>query len=365
LTDGTELTYTKGVGFYNRIPRVGDFAYSDGSFDDELDTSKVCVGVVFKSDKLSDSKLLLRVYAAENVSYWSDDNTINSTDIPWGIYPGNDSNSIGQNVIDEINAAVGVGDICDIADLPNNGVLDLYYTDENGELKDTPYITVKSYQDDTTEDGYKVINARSVLNDFDGKSNTKSIVNWANSIISLYLDESYPKTLKELSNRMAALVKKKADEGATYPNNWKQVYYPAAYGCYLYEPSISGTATLNDQYKKGNWYLPSEGELARVYNFFGNSKGWNNGTDASIDYANEQPESEATTPIFANLLKRAKDKSAACPVAMMSQSAYYWASTEYHRYGAWIVLSRDGDTNGTGKCYILVVRAAVAFTFSL
>ena len=268
-------------------------------------------------------------------------------------------------MINEINAAVGVGDICDIDYLPNNGNLDLYYTDENGQLKSTNSITVKSYQDDMTEDGYKVINARSVLNDFDGKGNTKSIVDWANSIISLYLDESYPKTLKELSNRMAALVKKKADEGATYPGNWKQVYYPAAYGCYLYEPSISGTATLNEQYKKGNWYLPSEGELARVYNFFGNSRGWKNGTSASIDYANEQPESEATTPIFANLLKRAKDKSAACPVTMMSQSANYWASTELSRDSAWLVYSGDGSTFGSGKYGSLTVRAAVTFTFNL
>ena len=168
---------------------------------------------------------------------------------------------------------------------------------------------------------------------------------------------------------MAALVKKKADEGATYPNNWKQVYYPAAYGCYLYEPSISGTATLNDQYKKGNWYLPSEGELARVYNFFGNSRGWKNNTAASIDYANEQPESEATTPIFANLLKRAKDKSAACPVTMMSQNANYWASTESSRNHAWYVYSSDGYTVGLAygnlKCNSLTVRAAVAFTFNL
>ena len=164
---------------------------------------------------------------------------------------------------------------------------------------------------------------------------------------------------------MAELVKKKAAEGATYPNNWKQVYYPAAYGCYLYEPSISGTATLNDQYKKGNWYLPSEGELARVYNFFGNSRGWKNNTAASIDYANEQPESEATTPIFANLLKRAKDKSAACPVTMMSQSADYWASAEYGRFSAWSVNSVDGSTYGVIKSGSFTVRAAVAFTFNL
>ena len=84
------------------------------------------MGVVFKSDKLSDSKLLLRVYAAENVNYVSDDKTINSSGIPWGIYPvPGDSNylqyTLGQDVIDEIGTAVGVDDVCDIADLSNNG----------------------------------------------------------------------------------------------------------------------------------------------------------------------------------------------------------------------------------------------------
>ena len=143
------------------------------------------------------------------------------------------------------------------------------------------------------------------------------------------------------------------------------MYYPAAYGCYLYEPSISGTATLNEQYKKGNWYLPSEGELARVYNFFGNSRGWKNNTAASIDYANEQPESEATTPIFANLMKRAKDKSAACPVTMMSPSAFCWASAENSRGGAWLVHSGGGYAYGVSKCGSFTVRAAVAFTFNL
>lgn len=260
---------------------------------------------------------------------------------------------------------MGVGDICDIADLPNGYTRELYNTNKDGELKEDGIITTESYQDTTTEDGYKVLDPKSSLNEFDGKSNTDAIVRWANNVISLYLDEPYPKTLQELSNRMAALVKKKTDEGATYPDTWKQLYYPAAYGCHLYEPSVSGTSTLNEQYKKGNWYLPSEGELARVYNFFGNSRGWQKNTAASIDYANERPESEAVTPLFANLLKRAKDKSAVCPVAMMSQTAVYWASTEYSRYIAWYVYSNDGYTYGYNKYHSFTVRAAVAFTFSL
>lgn len=311
------------------------------------------------------------MYSAENVFYASDDKTIYSSSIPWGIYPATIDNpdllqhTVGQDVLNEINTAVGVGDICDIADLPNNKEKELYAPNADGELVQTDKITVASYQDNTTEDGYKVLSAKSALNDFDGKSNTKSIVRWANNVISLYLDESYPKTIEELSNRMAALVKKKTDEGATYPENWTQLYYPAAYGCYLYEPSVSGNATLDEQYKKGCWYLPSEGELVRIYNFFGNSRGWQDRTNASVDYANERPESEAATPLFANLLKRAKDKSAECPVAMMSQPANFLTSTEYSIGSAWGVFSGEGTTGAGSKYFNFIVRAAAAFTFNL
>lgn len=366
LADGTEVSCQYSVGFYNRIPKVGDFAYSDGSFDDELDTTKKCVGFVFKSDKISDNQVLLRVYAADNVLFVSDDGTLNQSSIQWGIYPTSSDMSlhIGSDAINEINTAVGCPDICDVTDLPNNSNRSLYETKEDGSVVETGYIKPSSYHDPDKNDGYKEIAAGSALNDFNGKKNTDAIVNWANNVIEKYLDEPYPRTMKELANAMAALVEKKTDDGVTYPIPWRQLYYPAAYGCYLYEPSVSDVV-LDAQYRQGNWYLPSEGELARVYNFFGNSKGWKDGGSVSVDYANESPGSEAVTPLFSNLLKRAKDKNAVCPIAMMLSSAFYWSSSEYSRHRAWYVHSGTGGTGYTSKYDSMYVRAAVAFTFNL
>ena len=50
---------------------------------------------------------------------------------------------------------------------------------------------------------------------------------------------------------------------------------------------------------------------------------------------------------------------------MMSKYAYYWASTEYSRTGAWYVGFYDGGTGDSNKYGSHSVRAAVAFTFNL
>lgn len=365
LTDGTTLTYQYSVGFYNRIPKVGDFAYADGSFDNELDTAKTCVGFVFKKDKISDKQVLLRVYAADNITYKSDDTVINTSTIPWGIYPESEdaSKTIGKDALNEINAATGATDICDIIDIQNNVNISLFEIQEDGSVVNTSKITKSSYQDPDKEDGYKVFAASSVLNDFRGKENTTAIVRWANNVIEKYLDEAYPKTAKELANAMSAIIKKKTDEGVTYPLVWIQLYYPAAYGCYLYEPTVGHGEQLNEQYRKGAWYLPAEGELARVYNFFGNSKGWVNNGTVSVDYANDNPGSEAATPVFSNLLKRAMDKKAICPVNTKLNTCF--TSTEGNRKSAWHVNSSYVGTFINEKNDMLHVRAAVAFTFNL
>jgi len=368
LVGGTALTYDKKVGFYRRVPKIGDFAYSDGSFDDELDTSKTCVGVAFMNEKVSDSQYKIHVYGKEYVAYKSADGSINTNGVQWGIYPTNTGISeeyyVGDAVLGEINAAVGTGDVCDVGNLANIGGRYLYETQADGTEKETSYITQASYQDPTQDDGYKTLNASSALMDFDGKTNTEAIVSHAKNVVNKYLNESYPTTLQELSDAMAKLMKTKGDAGDTYINRWRQLYYPAAFGCHLYEPEVKKGSTLSEQYKKGCWYLPSEGELARVYNFYGNSRGWTNNTSPSVGYANENPDSEAVTPVFANLLLRAKNANTSNPVAMPTDSVY-WASTEGSRSNAWCVNFYDGLTGGGSKYNGNVVRPCVAFTFNL
>ena len=368
LTDGNVLTYNKGVGFYKRIPKIGDYAYFDGSFDDELDTSKTCLGFVFMKEKLSDTQYKFKIYSKENVNFASTDGSLSTVYMPWGLFPSDPGNRpdlwLGQGVLDEIKEAIQATDVADVANLPNKGSNYLYETQEDGTEKSTNYITQKSYQDANKDDGYKELNANSSLMDFNGKSNTDAIVSWAKNIINKYLNDSYPTTLQELSDMMAKIMKEKGDAGDSYTDRWRQLFYAPAFGCSLYEPKMKDGEEASEQYKKGNWYLPSEGELARVYNFYANSRGWVNNTDPSADYANENPENEAQTPVFANFLVRAKNANAANPIATPTRSGY-WTSTEVSRSSAWHVYFNDGRTDGSNKYGSGVVRPCVAFTFNL
>ena len=51
-----------------------------------------------------------------------------------------------------------------------------------------------------------------------------------------------------------------------YPNKWKQLYYPAASMAYAYEPkaTLKQGEVLADRFKAHNWFLPSNGMLARI-----------------------------------------------------------------------------------------------------
>ena len=114
--------------------------------------------------------------------------------------------------------------------------------------------------------------------------------------------------------------------------------------------------------------LPATGLLARIYNFFYNScdkKTLEKGGSCKAEYANENPESEAQLPLFANILARiALVQSAGSPFAMPTNS-YYWSVTELSQLNAWSVNFGSGYVRYYGKYYGHSVRPVAAFTFNL
>ncbi len=371
LTDGSTLAVTKKVGFHKRLPKLGDFAYADGSFDDELDLSKTLVGVITDRKQTDESTWELTVYAKENAVLKSTDGTLNTSSLPWGIYPVESSNSgfpaefYGNEDSDGIKARSGLSSVVDTA-VPNrttSGILEAGTTN-----RDYRYIR-DSFLDSNQADGYAVMTAGS-CNDFGGKSETATVVAHANAIINGYLGESYPQSATELADAMQALVAAMTAAEDSAPARYKQLYYPAIYACYLYEPKVGDGELLHDAYKKKNWYLPACGQLARIYNFFYNSCGrvtYENGGRVSVDNVNENPQTDALLPLFANLLKRITDKVAVAnsPFSMPTDS-YYWSVTEGSASYAWLVSFRTGSVTGSyGKCYSSVARAMAAFTFTL
>ena len=290
----------------------------------------------------------------------STDGTINTAGLPWGIYPDNGgTNGFPTSVTDEIKNDAELTSAVDtaMANIGSHGM-------------STAYIPTSDYADPNQEDGFKVYGSSVAAGDFDTENKNDIVIAHANAIINGHLEESYPRTVTELADAMAALVAAKTAAGVTSPNRYRQLYYPAIYACRLYEPTVEEGEDVDNQYKSGKWMLPAAGLLCRIYNFFYRSCGsvtYASGGRCTAANANEAPESEALMPLFANLLARiARVPQAGTPFAIPTDSNY-WSVTENLSNNAWYVYFGNGYVNGygTGKSGGGVVRPVVAFTFNL
>lgn len=349
--DGESLSASKLIGFYTHIPKVGDFAYADGTFDSDWDTSRECIGIVFMRLPVygSDGKTVtaydVHVCGKEDLYMQSTSKQLAWSTHRWGLHP--DNNNGFSSSESAIKAATGLSSVFDLPTLPNYG------SRWNGTLaSDENHINDTNFLDSSTEDGYKVIKPGGALSDYDGKGETQKIMEHSQLIITQYLDRPLPKTLQELADAMESLRIENAS--ATNPWRYEEFYYPAAYGCHLYEPSTKGV--LADKYKAGNWYMPACGELGRLYNF--------KRLGLAITNANENPLSEAVTPIFANANKRAGGTE------FSFANNWYWSTSEFSALVSWNVYFNDGYVNGSyvyngSKYGSYYVRPCTAFIFTL
>lgn len=344
--DGDSLSASKMIGFYTHIPKVGDFAYADGTLDSDWDSFRECIGIVFMrlpvygSDGKTVTAYEVHVCGKEDLYMQSTSKQLAWSTHRWGLYP--DNNNGFQSSESAIKAATGLSSVFDLPTLPNHG------SRWNGTLaSDEQYIKDTNFLDSDTEDGYKVIKPGGALSDYDGKGEMQKIVEHSQLIISQYLDRSLPKTLQELADAMESLRTENAS--ATNPWRYDEFYYPAAYGCHLYEPSVKGV--LADNYKAGNWYMPACGELGRLYNF--------KRLGLAITNANENPLSEAVTPIFANANKRAGG------AVFSFVNNWYWSTSESNANYGWHVNFDDGFVDDNSKFFSGYVRPCTAFTFTL
>ena len=448
-TNGAEMTADYQVGFYRRIPKIGDFAYADGTFDDQYMKDKSVVGIVFKVNEMwqgdkeaeptvftgynkpteafkATRKLVgyqLLVDCKENVPYRSSDGFINTGSVVFGLYPSNDNN--GHTAIqNEIMAATGISSIFDLP-----GISNITARGWSGGTNND-YLTTGNYLDENSDDGFKDWSTASgTVADWQGKQKTQAIIRHANQIINAYLlsdanesvgtyytDEDgvehqfaeIPTTVEELANAMEVL--HKANNNLT---KYQQFLYPAAYGCYLYEPKVNEGEVLDPQYAMGNWYLPACGEEYRQYSFFAKSRtggmgdtyqvGQNtvpartvidnmitealnssepneiktNVSPSHVEFSNYTGVElaainryfhslvEAEKPIYSMILWRAQVANGSAPFTQHS-TGYHWSSTENSAGNSWIVYFGSGYSSiYGGKYYTGVVRPAVAYQFFL
>ena len=180
----------------------------------------------------------------------------------------------------------------------------------------TSYIPTGGFRDDNENDGFKKYAATVAVGDFDTENKNEIVLNHAKSIIVNYLAENYesvdrlPTSMTELADTMQALVAELTAGGTTSPGRFRQLFFPAAYSCHLYEPTLDEGDVLDEQYTKNHWMLPAAGLLSRIYNFFYQSCGqktYEAGGRCTRDNADETITTEALIPLFANVLQRIYD----------------------------------------------------------
>ena len=142
--------------------------------------------------------------------------------------------------------------------------------------------------------------------------------------------------LDDLANLMEELRNAMAANGETNISKWSQIYYPAASAAYGYEPKTTKTGeVLAERFKAHNWFLPTAGQLARLYYYY------------RLGAANE-----------GNIFKRAIDDGKFTNFS----ASHHWSSTEYSANNSWYLNFSVGYFgSGYGKYSSLIVRALVAF----
>ena len=238
-----------------------------------------------------------------------------------------------------------------------------------------------NYIDDTTIDGYKILSGAAPYN-FDGKDETKRIVNIAKGVITTPWnsanygdgpDVNAPTSIEELCDAVIAYKAERSAAGDTSLDRWEELFFIPAYMCTLYEPISEVDGEFIDDYKKGKWFLPAVGQLMRIMNFWYNSRGRSTSSSVSSSNANENPSTEARTPIFANMLKRMEDvglgTSAVQPFKLMNGGAStlerYAASSQANATNSYGGALQEGYIGMQGKNSVVWTRAITQIMFSL
>lgn len=345
--DDSVITVNKNIGFYTRIPKLGDFAYLDGTFDNEYDRTRGIAGAVIDCKIVNtpdDGEREITVIAK------SDAVIKDSNGTTWSYHyygPIQDNGHIPAALITAINSTLGVNvrEPVPATSETNNQTASI--------RNDTTYI------DDTTDDGYKVT-TNPIFNDFATKDKHTRTVNIATKVITAEswgtddypeININMPTTLTELGDAMTAYKAARTAAGDTSVTRWEELFFPAFLSCELYEPAIEFSGdVIADVYKKHHWMIPSIGLLARMANFDYNSRGRVYNQGLSRSYANENPTTEARTPIFANLLQRMYVAGVTTNLpfkvlAINSTQQHYMSSSQLNSVNVHKAQLQQGNTN--------------------
>lgn len=229
LKDGSKITGTHNVMFYDYEPKVGDYVFSDGSTSatQQNDSGLTAIGRCIwinpsdKTDRL--------MCSLGNIS--------NGTQ--WGIWP-------------DLNVKLTDHPGYPTADIPTLG------NGSSGSVGDK-------------------VNGIPV-----GKYNTQLIIAHRNVVLKdSGVNLPVPEEQAAAGNdSVFSYLSNDLSNAAVKGNSLTAYYYPAASMCYAYEPAVRKNEKLDDRFKAGQWFLPICNAIVTMLN--------NKLIDTSIDYWSSQ-----------------------------------------------------------------------------
>lgn len=334
LSDNSVKSDSIEVYFYERVCKIGDFVFADGTTGDTIKDNKTWIGVCFYIDP-ENPKCRLMV------------SNRNLTTDCWGLYNSNSTDGLANiELADSSEVVYDIVDIPNILNLPNvnnyipdiNNVIDLSQPDGYAKFTDvrstigfttlnsTQYNRIKNYLDNYKENDSIPTGLLYTLFIIRHRDIILSDSNINLDIPIKNADTTEMDSLKELINKVVV-------DNAN--KKYKQYYYPAASYCYHYEPTISKNEKLLEKFKAHNWFLPTIGDLYRLLFY-------NNQTSGKY---NAFAKARLFSSIFSNI--------GAC-----------WSCQEYSELVAWIneptrIVNNNNNTNRKSNTF--VIRPVCAF----
>ncbi len=360
LENNDTVSATWLVGAFLRIPHRGDFAFADGTFDDEPRLNKTNVGFVVRVTSKESAGVVtgytVDVCSWKNPTIRSNDNVISGSAHAWGPYPSNDNNGMPQAFINEV-AAASDAVLTNTAAL-GGGNADFASLEKAKVLTDTAKKVINGYLADMWSETDLTQYAESA---------SSAQMELMQRVKALAEAHQLPRTNVELGDMMEALQVKMGLDGAASPARYRQLFFPAAYCAHLYEPTVADGETLHEAYRRTKWVLPASGMIYLIWQMYHASRNKVNNGTVSQAYANEDNTvADANYPLFANLVKRLIDAGMSTSDLAMLGNGSWWACCENTATYAWSLFASNGYLgNSGGKYYQLDCRAVAAFTYNL
>ena len=303
MMNGSSLSATSNLNFWKRECKIGDIVYHDGSFasakdhESMLAANKIAIGICFYIDPYNKSRRLMAALAD------------NPTGQLWGPYTTSHL-SITLNDIPDFNAY-------DIASLTNysnkwgatsfTGMRDEINGDIDGwavYLSDTALCELGWTTVEEDLGNHKAGDEIPY-----GKYNTAKIINHRDTMLrDSAINMPIPAKTQQKSEQ-TILTETLANVTSVLGNaNYKVVYTPTASYCYAYCPTTR--EDLLDKFKEHEWFLPSLGEIARLFFYY----------QHYVNYSKNGIDSEF------NLFKDAIDMGI---MSKFTETSHYYTSNEY------------------------------------